>query len=332
MICKKWITAILCLLLVSCNNDDKTSEFIEAEVESGAFIRTVAFNNSDLVLDDPASTFSVLLEVQDEQEGQLVQNIEVYASFADQNNDNGNQGTSEVLVKIIEPDTFTIGPDNLPQTSLELSYAELVAATNVQADLILCQDQFLLRLVLNLNDGRTFSTNNGSSSVVIAFDTLFSSPFCYTLNIVPSIAPDLFVGEYQYESIIDGPIGPTFGLPNTVNIRVGESPNTRVFEANYIVSRLNEPPRTFRFVVGCDEILFRKNQLSSFFSWCRSGSPEGGFSFGGPPILFGPDSSNAAVNTEDDSTFELHFVEGFLGWDGDCNFGETSVKLLFTKQ
>jgi hypothetical protein len=146
---------------------------------------------------------------------------------------------------------------------------------------------------------------------------------------VTPIPGERFVGTYTYESIIDGPIGPTFGTPKNVVIRVGESPNTRVFEANYIVSRLNEPARTFRFVVNCDEILFRKNQLSSFFSWCR---PEGGFSFGGPPILLGPDTENAPVNPDDDTSFELWFVEGYSGWDGDCDFGTVPVKMLFTKQ
>jgi len=216
-------------------------------------------------------------------------------------------------------------------TTLELTYQELTNSTQVLNDEIQCKDQFLIRLVLNLTDGRSFSVNDGASSSIIAFDTIFSSPFCYTLNIVDPIPANRFIGVYQYQSIVDGPIGPTFGLPNTVEIRVGESPNTRVFEANYIVSRGNEPARTFRFVVNCDEIIFRKNQLSSFFSWCR---PEtgGGFSFGGPPILLGPGTENATVNINDDTNFELHFVEGYLGWDGDCDFGTVPVSILFTKQ
>lgn len=317
--------------VISCSDDTTTNLLIDDTISSGGFIRTLQFTNSDLILNDTNSTFSVDIEIQDEQQGALLDNVEVYARFKDHNPDNGDQSSSEVFVKRVEETVFTTGANNLPTTTLELTYAELIESTQILNENIQCKDQFLVRLVLNLTDGRSFSINDGASSSVIAFDTIFSSPFCYTLNIVTPIAADRFVGTYQYQSTVDGPIGPTFGLPNTVEIRVGESPNTRIFEANYIVSRLNEPARTFRFVVNCDEIIFRKNQLSSFFSWCR---PEegGGFSFGGPPILLGPDTENAVVDSNDDTTFELRFVEGYLGWDGDCDFGTVPVSVLFTKQ
>lgn len=327
---KKHYAVLLSIaLLAACSSDDKVVQVVDDGVLGGAFIRTLSFENSDLILDDTTSTFSVDLEVQDEQEGSLLDNIAVYARLIDNNLDNGDQTSQEVLVRTLENDVFGTSADNLPITTLALTYAQLAGATNVVVSDIRCKDQFVLRLVLNLTDGRSFSINDSSSSTVIAFDTLFSSPFCYTLNIVDPIPETQFVGTYEYRSIVDGPIGPTFGLPNTVTIRVGESPNTRIFEANYIVSRQNEPARSFRFVVSCDEILFRKNQISSFFSWCR---PGGGFSFGGPPILLGPDTTNASVNPEDDSIFELHFVEGYLGWDGDCNYGTVPVKVRFTKQ
>lgn len=326
---KPIIIIISAFLLFSCADDDSITQVIEGGVEEGAFIRTLDFTNSDLVLDDLSSTFSVDLEAQLELENGTLENIEVYARFKDNTPENGDVSSSEVLVKTVEQNSFTIGPNELPRTTLELTYAELVNATNVMTNAIQCKDQFLLRLVLNLSDGRSFSIDDGSSSAIIAFDTIFSSPFCYTLNIVQPIPAEQFTGTYTYQSIVDGPIGPTFGAPSTVDIRVGESPNTRIFEANYIVSRLNEPARTFRFVVNCDEILFRKNQLSSFFSWCR---PEGGFSFGGPPILLGPDTENAPVNPDDDTIFELWFVEGYSGWDGDCDFGVVPVRILFTKQ
>ena len=329
---KTSIKVTLCIfvcLLLSCSEDDKASDVIGDQGDSGAFIRTLQVNNSDVILDDPSSTFSVDLETQLEQSETLLESIDVYALFKDHNLDNGDQSSSEILIKTMDQTFFTTGPNGLPITTLELTYAELANLTSIPIDLIQCKDQFLVRLVLNLTDGRSFSSDDGSSSAIIAFDTIFSSPFCYTINVVTPIPAERFVGTYTYQSIVDGPIGPTFGEPKNVVIRVGESPNTRIFEANYIVSRLNEPARTFRFVVNCDEIVFRKNQLSSFFSWCR---PEGGFSFGGPPILLGPDTENAPVNPDDDTSFELWFVEGYSGWDGDCDFGTVPVKMLFTKQ
>lgn len=323
------LQVIILNVVFACSSDEKVNEIVDEGVLSGAFIRTLSFTNSDLILGDANSTFKVALEVQDEQEGSLLENIEVLARFKDNNQDNGDQSSSEVVVKTINREDFTNSSDNLPLTNLELTYAELIDATNVLVESVQCKDQFLVRLELNLNDGRSFSINDSSSSAVIAFDTIFSSPFCYTLNIVEPIAASMFVGTYEYRSVQDGPIGPTFGRPGTVTIRVGESVNTRIFEADYIVSRQNEASRSYRFVVSCDEIIFRKNQISSFFSWCP---PGGGFTFGGPPILLGPDTTNATINPEDDAVFELHILEGYLGWDGDCGFGTVPAKIQFTKQ
>ena len=53
-------------LFISCSSDDKTTQLIEEQRDSGAFVRTLNFNNSDLILNDVSSTFSVNLEVQDE--------------------------------------------------------------------------------------------------------------------------------------------------------------------------------------------------------------------------------------------------------------------------
>jgi len=328
MYLKAFLSVILTCLIVSCSSDEKTSGLIGGEVDSGAFVRTLGFNNSDVIQGDPTSTFSVNLEVQDEEDGGLLDNLEVFAKFKDNTPANGNLTSQEFLVKTISSGSFITGPIGLPRFTLELTLSELLSATSISNDATLCKDQFLIRLKLNLTDGRSFSVDAGSSSTIIGFDTLFSSPFCYSVTLVDPLG-DQFIGMYRYSSIIDGPIGPTFGQPKVVEIKRGSSVNSRTFEANYIVSRLNEPARTFNFLVACDELIFGKNQISSFFSWCR---PEGGFSFGGPPILLGPDTQNSMVNYDDDSTFELQFVEGYLGWDGDCDFGTTPVRILFTKQ
>lgn len=318
------------LLLTACSSDDKANDIIGEELESGAYVKTLSFQNSDLILDDAQSTFSVDLEVHDGQEGGLLQNLEVFATFKDNTPDNGTLASGEILIKTFIPSDFTNGAMNLPIRRLALSYSELATATQIALEDIRCKDQFLIRLNLNLTDGRSFSVANGASSTVIGFDTIFSSPFCYTLSIVSPIPAAQFTGMYRYESIIDGPIGPTFGSPKIVEIRQDpNSVNKRIFETDYIVSRQNEPARPYRFLVACDEIVFQKNQISSFFSWCR---PEGGFSFGGPPILLGPDTENSTINPDDDSSFELSFVEGYLGWDGDCEYGTVPVKILFTKQ
>ena len=326
---KLYISIILSFLLLSCSSDEKATQIIEADRESGAFVRTLSFNNSDLILNDLASTFSVNLEIQDEDQGDLLGYLEVFATFIDNTPENGTETSQEVLIRTLDSNVFTEGVSGLPRHTLEITQSELLNATNIPTSNVQCQDQFLIRLKLFLIDGRSFSVEDGSSSVVIAFDTLFSSPFCYTVNIVEPIDNNQFIGMYQYSSIVNGPFGATFGSPKIVEIKRGNSVNSRIFEADYIVSRQNEPSRPFSFLVACDEIIFGKNQISSFFSWCR---PGGGFSFGGSPVLLGPDVTNSQIQAGDDSSFELRFVEGYLGWDGDCEFGTVPVQILFTKQ
>jgi len=325
------ILTLVCavVFLLSCSSDDKLIDVIDGQLNSGAFIRTLGFNNSDLVFGEPNSTFSVDLEIQDEEGGNLLENIEVFASFNDNNSDNGTSSSQEFLIETIPSDSFTSGENGLPRYTLELSLADLLAGVNISNELARCKDQFILRLTLNLTDGRSFSVEDGSSSVIIAFDTLYSSPFSYTLTIVEPIASQQFTGMYRYTSVVDGPFGPTFGSSKIVEISQGNSINSREFDTDYIVSRQNEPSRTYNFLVACDEVIFGKNQMSSFFSWCR---PGGGFSFGGPPILLGPDAVNSIIDPNDDSSFELSFVEGYLGWDGDCEVGTVPVRILFTKQ
>ncbi|MFT5892342.1 MAG: hypothetical protein ACI9Y7_002452 [Dokdonia sp.] len=136
---KSFSITTLCIsifLLISCSEDDKATDIIGDQGNSGAFIRTLNFNNSDLILDDLSSTFSVDLEAQLEQSEALLENIEVYALFKDNSLDNGDQSSTEILIKTIDQNLFTIGPNALPRTTLTLTYAELTSLTSIPIDLL----------------------------------------------------------------------------------------------------------------------------------------------------------------------------------------------------
>lgn len=319
-------TALLCMILLflSCSKEK------DGSVENVAgFIRTLDFVNSDLVLDNLNDTFGVNLEINDGGNGSLMENVEVFAQLKNNPLDDPNNSSQEVLVKTLRQENFSIGPEGLPRALLNLSYTELVNATNVNN--LQCGNQFLIRLKLNLTNGKSFSTDEGNSSSIIGFDTFFSSPFCYTINIVDSIPDEQFVGLYTYESTINGPLGPTFGSSKIIELKRGDSVNERYFLGDYIASRSNEPSRKFKFVFTCNQVLFRKNQISSFFTWCDNGNLADGVRFGGPPNLLGPGDEIGITSINDDSLFELSIAEGYEGWDGECGFGIVNVKVRFTK-
>lgn len=314
----------LAIPLMACNTDEKAIETVMNELEYGSVIRTLSFNNSEFVVDDLSSVFSVNIEQQDEEDGALLEAVDLYVRFKDNTVTGNDFSTSEIKFRTLLPDDFTPGGhDNWPRMTLELGYSELLAATNVAHANVSCKDQFLVRLEVKLTNGLVLTVGN-ASSIIIAFDTFFSSPYCYTINVVEPIDDNLFTGLYFYSSVEDGPLGPTFGPPQTVQISRGHSNTVRTVPLKHILSHpSNELPRNYEFSIVCDEAVFQKNQLSSVIGECG---------FSGGPILLGPGDENAPINPTDDSGFELWFVEGYEGWDGGCGFGTAPSKIRFTKQ
>lgn len=313
----------LLFLNVSCTDGGKAIEEVTETVERGAVLRTVVLESNDFLIDDLTSVFALQLEEQDKENGGLLERVEVFIHFKDNTPENGNMSTAEIPLDTFEASQFTNGPNNLPRKDFALTFQQAMDAVGIGVGQVQCKDQFIIRLNLLLSDGRSFSTGTASSNI-IAFDTFFSSPFEYTINIVEPIAADLFTGIYRVESILDGPNGPTFVDCDIIEITKGRSNTTREFFAwHNLYHRSIEEKRRWEFNVVCDQAVFGKNQLSS---------PEGYCQFNAAPILLGPGDENAPLNPNDDSVFELWFVEGYLGFDGSCSFGTAPSRYRFSKQ
>jgi len=328
---KRIILLLVILLgsLMSCSDDepnlenDNLIDVVLATAEHGAILRTLSFDNSEFDINNLQSRFSVNIEEQDEEEGDLLRDMDVFISFKDNSIINGvNLSTDEILFTTIEKDGFSTNDNALPQIQLELAFAELLQATGVNVQQVNCGDQFIARLVINLEDDRSFSVDDANSNI-LAFQSTSSSPYCYTINVVDPIDDELFVGTYFYESILDGPFGPTFREPRAIEIQLGHSSNVRVFEAKHVNSSDSEPAYLYEFSLLCNRIVMEKNQIVSLGRKCitNSSSP-----------LMGPGENSAPLNIGDDSVFELWFDEGFDGWDGGCGFGTAPSRIRFSRQ
>ncbi|WP_299681471.1 hypothetical protein [uncultured Dokdonia sp.] len=327
----KYFSLLILGALFSCNSDEKSIEVVLEEVERGAVVRTLAVNNLDFDINNLQSTFSIDVEEMDVEEGGLLNEVEVLVQFKDNTPSNGNNSVAATLIETIPASEWVTGSNNLPTTSLLYTFEELLAITGLTAADVAVKDQFLISLNLNLIDGRVFNASN-ASSIIIAFDTFFSSPFCYTINIVSPIAEDLFTGNYLMESIVDGPNGQTFvdelrqPFPDGTIIEVvkGHSSNTREFRAFHNLHHVGlEQPRRWEFTVVSDIIVMGKNQLSSPEGYCR---------FNAAPTLLGPDTVPGLADPNDDTVFELWFVEGYLGFDGECGYQTAPSRYRFSKQ
>lgn len=182
----KYLTlSVLALGTLSCNESDEVADNLLENLETAAFIRTVEVISDEIVAGSPESEFSIIIEEQDEEDGGLLQNVEIFLTFDDRSlfagDTDGAIKEEEVLFTRIEASEFTDGPFGLPRTDITFSGTDLSTVVNVNPNNLARNDRFELRLVLNLTDGRSF-TNNVSSFV--RNEPFFLAPFTYRITVV----------------------------------------------------------------------------------------------------------------------------------------------------
>lgn len=314
---------VLCLLLFSCSDDEKAIDRVLDGITYGSWLRTIEFQQADIDLTNLESEFSVTMEQQDFEDGALLEYVDVYIQFKDNTIDGQDFSTQEVSLTTYTKDQFVTGSVGLPRITIKYTLAQLLAATGLNIAQIACKDQFVMRFDVFLNDGRSFTVGSGAPCI-IAFETYFSSPYRFLINLVEPLNPELFTGTYLYSTVKEGPFGPTFGPSQLIEITKGENINTRYFQ---VPAPPGAPffgiPRKFKFSLTCDQVVFWENQLKKLNQNCTERGNE--------PLL-GPGTQNAPIDPLEDSVFEIWLVEGYMGWDGGSGTGTVPVKIRFDKQ
>jgi len=200
---KNTFRILFSLLLVtsftSCEPEEGTIYDV-LDFGKGAILRTVSVDNAILNSSEPTSAFVVSIEEQDEQDGGLMESVDIYVSLRDLTPDNGTSVAADKYVKTYDASEFTTGPLGLPRATLSATYAEIFAATGLAAADIQPGDLFVVELRLNLTDGRTFGKSSAAGIITGGF---FSSPFAYNALITCSPQP----GDYtvdMHDSYGDG--------------------------------------------------------------------------------------------------------------------------------
>lgn len=167
------------ILFSSCSTEDKLIDQLFDTVERGGVLRTISVSGNTFNITDTSSQWSVELEEQDTQNGDLFQEIKLYASLVDNTPENGTTNSSEALVKIIPASTFSSdnSPFGLPRGTISTTFQEALDALGIDTSVVNGGDAIFLRLELVLTDGRTY-TNDAAGTV--AGGSFFSSPFQYT--------------------------------------------------------------------------------------------------------------------------------------------------------
>ncbi|MCB0373565.1 MAG: hypothetical protein KDD31_11185 [Muricauda sp.] len=196
-------TLILVCLTVfafsSCEDGNNTIDEV-LEYETGAVLRTLNVINAVLNSSDDSSSFSVEVEEQDEEDGALLESVDIYVTIRDLSPDNGTTTTENSLVKTVPASEFTNGPLGLPRATLSATFGEAVAAMGLGDDDYFPGDLFIFELKLNLTDGRTFDAASAAGIITGGF---FSSPFQYNALLTCTPVPGDYVVD-MHDSYGDG--------------------------------------------------------------------------------------------------------------------------------
>ncbi len=185
----------------ACETDDKIVDGVLEDVGTGAIIRTIDEDN-DLVYNDDTdafdagSSYSLVLEEQDEENGALLGSLDIFVNFDDNSSGGPDMTTTEVLLQTLQASDFSSGDRGLPQVSVSYTSDELVAATGIDESMIVGKDRFEFRLVLTLTNGEVYTNSDVGGPV--SGGAFFSAPFEYFPVIACSITEDLS-GTHSYE-------------------------------------------------------------------------------------------------------------------------------------
>ena len=183
----KLMTFSLAIFMVACQESDNAIDKVFEGTTNGAIIRTVSLNSGEFNSYDLNSAFDVDIEVQDVENGGLMEKVNVYLQFK------GN----EVLVSTLTASNFTTGPFGLPRANVRITLSEAVAALGLSSSQYTGGDALPVRLELVLTDGRVFTDKDGSGSLQGSY---FSSPYKYN-TVIKCIPTSAVAGIYTIDMI-----------------------------------------------------------------------------------------------------------------------------------
>lgn len=193
---RKFNIALALIVLYSCSESNTVDEVMD-NLGSGGILRTIEVLSSEIALGSENAQFSVILEAQDNQNGNLLDKVEVYGSFIDNTADDVNNNVDELFLFNIPRATFETGPIGLPRTTLNVTLTQLLSSLNLTNDQYNGGDQFVIRLKYVMTDGRVFSWENSGNNILGG--AYFRSPFRYFVNVTCPFTESL-AGTHNFET------------------------------------------------------------------------------------------------------------------------------------
>ncbi|WP_051941707.1 hypothetical protein [Maribacter forsetii] len=190
------IIGVSSLVLTSCDDGDKVIDEVFAETTRGAVLRTI---ESGGVFDrfDTSTSFGFTFEEQDYEDGDLLEKVDLYISFDDNTEANGDSTVDEILIQTYLPTDFTDGEFGLPRASYETTLANALSQLGLVEGDFDGGDAIQFRLILTLTDGRTFTNDDSTGTITGSF---FNAPYFYG-PVIKCIPPSPVAGEYTIDLV-----------------------------------------------------------------------------------------------------------------------------------
>ncbi|MEP1985582.1 MAG: hypothetical protein ABJJ07_18075, partial [Maribacter dokdonensis] len=176
------------------DDGDKVIDTVFDETTRGAVLRTI---EADGIFDrfDTSTTYGFTFEEQDYEDGDLLEKVDLYISFEDNTEANGDSTVDEILIETFLPADFTDGEFGLPRASYETTLANALSQLGLVEGDFDGGDAIQFRLILTLTDGRTFTNDDSTGTITGSF---FNAPYFYA-PIIKCIPPAPVAGEYTIE-------------------------------------------------------------------------------------------------------------------------------------
>ncbi len=191
------ITLLMSFAILSCSQDEQAIDEVFDNLTFGAVLRTTNQNTTSLNLLDPSSVFSATLEEIDNEDGDLLQEVNVFVSLTDVSTDNGFTPPSEGLIRNIPRSEFGVSRFGFPEVDFSFTFAQALTTMGLVQDDVFGGDFIVFRLELVLTDGRTFTSNQASGTVSQSF---LASPFQYPLILICEVETP-FSGDYRLNMV-----------------------------------------------------------------------------------------------------------------------------------
>ena len=321
------LTSTILFAMVSCDafsDPDLPIPLDETMDNTGAFLRIIDVESSGFdILNLGTASFVFTAEYWDNEDQSLLDNVQFYSNY--RAGEEQRADVDRTLIKTFDGANFgTNEATGWPAQTFEITLTEVNDVLGIDGpNENLLGDRYQMDWVLNLTDGRSFTSEDMSPAITGGF---FSSPNQRNVDVVAAIPQDEFVGEYQFTQLNNASLI-IFGVPQLfsamqftaeLNVDPANSINGRVFREAYLAAFGVQPHDVNITVALANDTANNSVTLPRVFS---SGLACGG----APPLNLAPENDQLSqFDLDDDSSFTMVIYD-----NPENGCGGPSVDVIF---